>query len=63
VEESYAEARQLLSDHRDQLESLTEALLREETLDEDAAYAAAQVDRHIADTSVDNTATSAPLRG
>jgi len=62
VEESYAEARQLLNDHRDQLESLTEALLREETLDEDAAYDAAQVDRHIADTSLHNTATSAPLR-
>src|SRR5215207_6977672 len=59
VEESYAEVQRLLIDHRDQLESLTEALLREETLDEDAAYDAAQVDRHIADTSLHNTATSA----
>ena len=60
VEESYAEVRQLLTEHREQLEMLTEALLREETLDEDAAYAAAQVDRHFADTSQETTATSAP---
>ncbi len=45
VEECYAEAHQLLTEHRDQLESLTEALLRDETLDEDPAYAAAQVPR------------------
>jgi cell division protease FtsH len=63
VEESYAVVRQLLTEHRDQLESLTEALLRGETLDEDAAYAAAQVDRHAADTGLDITATSAPSRG
>ena len=63
VEESYAEVQQLLTDHRDQLDSLTEALLRDETLDEDPAYAAAQVTRGIADTSADNAATSAPARG
>jgi len=63
VEESYAVVRQLLTDHRDQLESLTAALLRAETLDEDAAYAGAQVDRHMADTRADITATSAPSRG
>ena len=50
VEESYAEVRRLLTDHRDQLDSLTDALLRGETLDEDAAYAAAQVTRTPADT-------------
>src|SRR5215213_538673 len=50
VEESYAEVRGLLTDHRDQLDSLTEVLLREETLDEDAAYAAAQVPHARADT-------------
>jgi cell division protease FtsH len=60
VEESYAEVRTLLIEHRDQLESLTDALLRDETLDEDAAYAAAQVPRHLADTSQETTATSAP---
>jgi cell division protease FtsH len=60
VEESYAEVRTLLIEHRDQLESLTDALLRDETLDEDAAYDAAQVPRHLADTSQETTATSAP---
>jgi cell division protease FtsH len=50
VEESYAEVRDLLTEHRHQLDSLTEALLREETLDEDAAYAAAQVSRAPAET-------------
>jgi cell division protease FtsH len=63
VEQAYDEVRQLLTDHREQLDSLTEALLREETLDEDAAYAAAQVTRELADTSRDRTATSAPARG
>jgi cell division protease FtsH len=62
VEESYAEVRQLLVDHREQLESLTDALLREETLDEDAAYDAARVPRHFVDTS-DKTATSVSSPG
>jgi cell division protease FtsH len=64
VEESYAEVRRLLTEHRDQLDSLTHALLREETLDEDAAYDAAQVPRHLADTSSQEiSATSASTRG
>jgi cell division protease FtsH len=50
VEESYSDVRELLTRHRHQLDSLTEALLREETLDEDAAYAAAQVPRGRAET-------------
>ena len=50
VEESYAEVRELLTEHRDRLESLTEALRRDETLDEDAAYEAAQVPRELAET-------------
>ena len=50
VDESYAEVQQLLSEHREQLESLAEALLREETLDEDAAYAGAKVSRAPAET-------------
>jgi cell division protease FtsH len=50
VEESYVEVRELLTRHRQQLDSLTEALLREETLDEDPAYAAAQVPRVPAET-------------
>ena len=40
-----AEAAALLAEHRDQLESLTAALLDAETLDEDEAYAAAGLDR------------------
>ena len=42
-----------------ELDSLVDALLREETLDEDAAYAAAQVPRGITDTG-EKTATSLP---
>ena len=64
VEEAYAEVTRLLTEHRDQLESLTEALLREETLDEDAAYAAAQVRARIPPMiAAETTATSAPARG
>ena len=45
VEEAYADVQQLLTDNRDRLDALTAALLRDETLDEDAAYAAAGVTR------------------
>ncbi len=45
VDESHATVTRLLSEHRDKLESLTAALLRDETLDEDDAYAAAGVER------------------
>ena len=45
VEEAHGAVARLLSEHRDQLDSLTEALLAAETLDEDAAYAAARVPR------------------
>jgi cell division protease FtsH len=61
VEESNVEVRRLLEVHRGQLDSLTEELLRAETLDEDAAYAAAQVPHGAADIPLDGTtATSAP---
>ena len=63
VDEASADVRRLLNEHRDQLESLTAALLRDETLDQDAAYAAAQVTGQLADTSRETTATSAPARG
>ncbi len=43
VDEAHAEVTQLLTDHRDQLESLARALLEAETLDAPAAYAAADV--------------------
>jgi cell division protease FtsH len=45
VEEAHAAVTQLLTEHRDRLDSLTAALLEAETLDEDEAYAAARVDR------------------
>jgi cell division protease FtsH len=41
IDEAHAEVTQLLTDHRDQLESLTRALLEAETLDAADAYAAA----------------------
>ena len=45
VEECYAEATATLIEQRDKLESLTQALLERETLDEADAYAAAGVPR------------------
>jgi cell division protease FtsH len=45
VEEAYADVTQLLSDNRDKLDALTDALLESETLDEPEAYAAAGVPR------------------
>jgi cell division protease FtsH len=41
VDEAHAQVTQLLTDHRDQLERLTQALLKAETLDAVDAYAAA----------------------
>jgi cell division protease FtsH len=49
VDEAYEDVRTLLTKNRDRLDALTEALLREETLDEGPAYAAAQVPRTPAD--------------
>jgi cell division protease FtsH len=43
VEEQYQIVTRLLTDHRDKLDSLTERLLEEETLDMDDAYNAAGV--------------------
>ena len=43
VEEAHTDVTQLLSDHRDQLDSLAHALLKAETLDAPEAYAAAGV--------------------
>jgi cell division protease FtsH len=62
VEESHDRVTRLLMDRRDQLESLTAALLAEETLDEDAAYAAAQVRRAGADMSSEERNFSADAR-
>jgi cell division protease FtsH len=46
VEAAHAEVTRLLSEHRDQLESLAQALLKAETLDALDAYAAAGVPAH-----------------
>jgi cell division protease FtsH len=43
IDEAHAEVTQLLNEHRDQLETLTRALLEAETLDAPEAYAAARV--------------------
>jgi cell division protease FtsH len=45
VDEAHEQVLALLKEHRSQLDSLAEALLEHETLDEDDAYAAAGVDR------------------
>jgi cell division protease FtsH len=45
TDECYAHALELLRDHRDQLDSLAEALLEHETLDEPDAYQAAGIGR------------------
>jgi len=46
VEGAHQEVTQLLGEHREQLEALTQALLKEETLDAVDAYAAAGVPAH-----------------
>jgi cell division protease FtsH len=48
VDDAHNAVSQLLADNRDRLDSLTEALLAAETLDEDAAYEAARVQREAA---------------
>ena len=45
IDEAQDEVRNLLERERDKLDSLAEALLREETLDERDAYLAAGIDR------------------
>jgi cell division protease FtsH len=47
VEDAHGEVTRLLSEHRDQLESLAQALLKVETLDAAEAYAAAHVPAHV----------------
>src|SRR6188474_1328787 len=47
TEECYAEARQLLREHRDKLDAIVEQLLEHENLDEAEIYAAAGIERHV----------------
>jgi cell division protease FtsH len=62
VEDAHRAVTKLLTGHRDQLDRLAEALVAAETLDEDAAYAAAGVDRSRDETQapIAVQATSAP---
>jgi cell division protease FtsH len=53
VESAHAEVTRLLTDHRDQLESLAQTLLKAETLDALDAYAAAGVPAHVEESSSD----------
>ncbi len=53
VDEGHAEVTQLLTDHRDQLDSLAHALLQAETLDAADAYAAAGVPMRAAELTPD----------
>jgi cell division protease FtsH len=58
VEEAHQQVVPLLEQNRDKLDSLSQALLKHETLDEDQAYAAAKVKR--AATEIDEPAASLP---
>ncbi len=60
VEDARAEVTRLLSDHRDQLESLARALLKAETLDALDAYAAAGVPAHEQQPSAPSEALISP---
>ncbi len=52
VDTAHQEVTSLLSDHRDQLENLAQALLKAETLDASDAYAAAGVPAHLQEPAV-----------
>jgi cell division protease FtsH len=58
VDDAHAEVTELLTEHREQLESLAHALLEAETLDAPDAYAAAGVPMRTAD--LEATATAEP---
>jgi cell division protease FtsH len=59
VDDAHAEVTRLLSDHRDQLDSLAHALLQSETLDAPDAYAAAGVPMRAAELTDEGVATLA----
>jgi cell division protease FtsH len=60
VDEAHAEVTQILSDHRDQLDSLAHALLEAETLDAVDAYAAAGVPMRAAELAPEVGAGASP---
>jgi cell division protease FtsH len=59
VDDAYREVVALLTEHRAKLDSLAEALLEHETLDEDDAYRAAGVDHPTAADRADGLAAAA----
>ena len=68
VDEAYDQVAALLRENRDKLDSLAQALLEHETLDEDQAYAAAGVERAATDTAgayarAAQAAAAAPVPG
>ncbi|MBA3746176.1 MAG: ATP-dependent zinc metalloprotease FtsH [Solirubrobacterales bacterium] len=60
VEACYERAQRALAENQDKLESLTQALLEHETLDEDDAYRAAGFDHGASKADVDSTAEEEP---
>jgi cell division protease FtsH len=63
VDAAHAEVTTLLTEHRDQLDSLTHALLEAETLDAPDAYAAAGVPMRTADLEPTVSGDSRAPRG
>ncbi|MDR0837019.1 MAG: ATP-dependent zinc metalloprotease FtsH [Propionibacteriaceae bacterium] len=55
IGECQVKAVQLLTDHRDKLDAIVSALLVNETLDEDAVYAAAGIEREVSDVEMVKT--------
>jgi cell division protease FtsH len=58
VDEAHAEVTQLLNEHREQLDNLTQALLKAETLDAVDAYAAAGTPMRGAELEPERVATT-----
>ena len=55
IDHAHADVSKLLSDHREQLESLSQAMLQAETVDAGAAYNAAHVPAHTPPAALEMT--------
>jgi len=60
VDGAHEQVTRLLTDHREQLEGLAQALLKAETLDSDDAYAAAGVPAHVGEPSEEPAVALSP---